>query len=62
MLDEHKIPYLAVDSDADLVARERKNGLAVYYGDAANAEFLKRCGLAEAPRTGRHHGQPAPRR
>lgn len=49
MLDEHKIPYLAVDNDADLVARERKNGLAVYYGDAGNPEFLKRCGLAEAP-------------
>jgi CPA2 family monovalent cation:H+ antiporter-2 len=48
MLDEHKIPYLAVDSDADLVARERKNGVTVYYGDAANAEFLKRCGLGEA--------------
>lgn len=48
MLDEHKVPYLAVDSDADLVARERKNGLAVYFGDAGNAEFLKRCGLAEA--------------
>ena len=48
MLDEHKVPYLAVDSDADLVARERKNGLAVYFGDAGNAEFLRRCGLAEA--------------
>lgn len=48
MLDEHKIPWLAIDADADLVARERKNGLAVYYGDAGNAEFLKRCGLAEA--------------
>jgi monovalent cation:proton antiporter-2 (CPA2) family protein len=48
MLEEHKIPYLAVDSDADLVARERKNGLTVYYGNAANAEFLKRCGLQEA--------------
>jgi CPA2 family monovalent cation:H+ antiporter-2 len=49
MLDEHKIAYLAVDNDADLVARERKNGITVYYGDAGNAEFLKRCGLAEAP-------------
>lgn len=48
MLDEHKIPYIAVDADADLVARERKNGLPVYYGDAANPEFLKRCGIAEA--------------
>ena len=48
MLDEHKIPYLAVDADADLVARESKAGSRVYYGDAANAAFLKRCGLAEA--------------
>ena len=49
MLEEHKIAFLAVDSDADLVARERKLGKPVYFGDAANAEFLKRCGLAEAP-------------
>jgi CPA2 family monovalent cation:H+ antiporter-2 len=48
MLEEHKVPFLAIDNDADLVARERKNGLAVYYGDAANPEFLKRCGLTEA--------------
>jgi monovalent cation:H+ antiporter-2, CPA2 family len=49
MLDEHKIPYLAVDNDAELVTRDRKNGLTVYFGNAANAEFLKRCGLGEAP-------------
>ncbi len=48
MLDEHKIAYIAVDADAELVARERKNGLPVYYGDAANTAFLKRCGLADA--------------
>ncbi len=48
MLDEHKIPYIAVDRDAELVTRERKNGFPVYYGDAANPEFLKKCGLAEA--------------
>ena len=48
MLEEHKIPCLAVDADAELVARENKAGAKVYYGDAANPEFLKRCGLAEA--------------
>lgn len=48
MLDEHNIPWLAIDADADLVGRERKNSLAVYYGDATNAEFLKRCGLEQA--------------
>ena len=48
MLEEHKIPWLAVDADADLVARENRGGTKVYYGDATNPEFLKRCGLAEA--------------
>ena len=48
MLDEHKIPYVAMDADAALVARERKGGFPVYYGDAANTEFLKKCGLAGA--------------
>ena len=48
MLDEHKIPYIAVDADASLVTRERRAGFPVYYGDAANVEFLKKCGLADA--------------
>jgi monovalent cation:proton antiporter-2 (CPA2) family protein len=48
MLDEHKIKYIAVDGDAAVVSRERKNGLPVYFGDATNAEFLKKCGLADA--------------
>ena len=48
MLDEHKIPYIAMDADAALVARERRAGFPVYYGDAANTEFLKKCGLADA--------------
>lgn len=48
MLEEHKIAWLAVDADADLVARENRAGTRVYYGDATNPEFLKRCGLPEA--------------
>ena len=48
MLDEHKIPYIAMDADAALVTRERRAGFPVYYGDAANTEFLKKCGLADA--------------
>jgi len=48
MLNEHKISYIAIDNDAELVARERKNGFPVYYGDAANLEFLRKCGIAEA--------------
>lgn len=49
MLDEHGIAYIAVDMDADLVARERRAGFPVYYGDAANAVFLGKCGLSLAP-------------
>ncbi len=48
MLDEHKIRYIAVDGDAAVVSRERKNGLPVFFGDASNTEFLKKCGLAGA--------------
>ncbi len=48
MLEEHKIPYIAMDADAALVTRERRAGFPVYYGDAANPEFLKKCGLADA--------------
>ncbi len=48
MLAEHKIAYIAVDNDAEVVARARKDGLPVYYGDAANAEFLRKCGLDDA--------------
>ncbi len=48
MLDEHKISYIAADGDAAVVARERKNAMPVYFGDATNIEFLKKCGLAGA--------------
>ena len=48
MLAEHKISYIAIDSDAELVARQRKDGYPIYFGDAANPVFLRRCGLDTA--------------
>ena len=48
MLDEHQIPYIAVDNDPALVTRERKGGFPVYFGDAANPVFLAKCGLDAA--------------
>lgn len=48
MLDEHQIPYIAVDNDPALVARERKGGFPVFFGDAANPVFLAKCGLDQA--------------
>jgi monovalent cation:H+ antiporter-2, CPA2 family len=48
MLEMHTIPFIAVDSDARLVARARGAGKPVYYGDASRADYLRRCGLESA--------------
>ncbi|MFN8828789.1 MAG: cation:proton antiporter [Labrys sp. (in: a-proteobacteria)] len=48
MLEVHKVPWLAVDADARGVSRWRETNRNVYWGDATNAAFLERCGLAEA--------------
>ena len=48
LLKEHGIPYIVADSDAQTVTRDRREGHDVYYGDAADPEFLKICGLMNA--------------
>lgn len=48
MLVRHDIPYLAIDSDPTLVARERRDGKLIFYGDATRVELLRRCGIATA--------------
>ena len=48
LLKEHGIPYLAADSNAATVTRDRRDGHDVYYGDAADPKFLEICGLADA--------------
>jgi len=48
MLVRHNIPYLAIDSDPTAVARERRDGKAIFYGDATRVELLRRCGIATA--------------
>lgn len=48
MLTRHSIPFIATDHDAAGVSRERKAGVEVYFGDAANPAFLHACGLSEA--------------
>ena len=47
-LREHGIPSIATDYDAVTVTRDRRAGHDVYYGDAADMEFLKACGLMQA--------------
>jgi CPA2 family monovalent cation:H+ antiporter-2 len=48
LLKQHGIPYIAVDSEAVTVTRDRRDGHDVYYGDASDPKFLDICGLASA--------------
>jgi CPA2 family monovalent cation:H+ antiporter-2 len=48
LLKEHGISYIAADSNTATVTRDRRDGLDVYYGDAADDKFLEICGLATA--------------
>lgn len=48
MLRAHAIRYLAIDTDAALVARFRREGHDIYWGNASRPDFLARCGLAKA--------------
>jgi CPA2 family monovalent cation:H+ antiporter-2 len=48
LLREHRISYIAADSDSVTVGRDRREGHDVYYGDAADLRFLETCGLAKA--------------
>lgn len=42
------IPYIIFDLNPDTVARERKNGLPIFYGDAAQPEVLHLAGIEQA--------------
>ena len=48
LLRQHGIPYIAADSDAATVTRDRREGHDVFYGNAADPRFLETCGLLNA--------------
>lgn len=48
MLEVHRIPYVALDADPDLVARERARGRPVYYGDMTHVDLLHHLDLDSA--------------
>jgi CPA2 family monovalent cation:H+ antiporter-2 len=48
MLEVHSVPYVAIDSDPDLVARQRGRGRPIYYGDMTGVELLRRLRLETA--------------
>jgi CPA2 family monovalent cation:H+ antiporter-2 len=48
MLKAHGKPYIAIDSDADLVTDGKRRGYAVTFGDAARGNALARVGVDHA--------------
>ena len=49
MLVVHDKPYIAVDTDTDLVMMARRDGYKATFGNAARLEALDRLGLGQAP-------------
>jgi CPA2 family monovalent cation:H+ antiporter-2 len=48
MLEAHNIAYIAMDNDADRVAKERAKGRPVYFGDMTRTEILSKLDLDQA--------------
>jgi CPA2 family monovalent cation:H+ antiporter-2 len=48
LLARENIPFVALDSNGELVNEVRERGEAVYFGDAGRPEFLNRVGLERA--------------
>lgn len=48
LLAKQGLKYVAVDHEAASVARDRRDGHNVYYGDATEPGFLEACGLMQA--------------
>jgi CPA2 family monovalent cation:H+ antiporter-2 len=48
LLEAHAIPFVAIDRDPDRVARARRLGKPVYWGDITQPPLLRQLGLAHA--------------
>lgn len=49
ILELMKVDYLAIESDINIVNRERAEGKSVYFGDAQRPEVLRAAGITDAP-------------
>jgi len=47
-LGKERVSYIAADNDPETVVADRRTGHEVYFGDAADPEFLKVCGIDDA--------------
>ena len=48
MLEAHKLPYLAIEADADAVTAARARGYSVSFGDMARAGMIERLNVGKA--------------
>lgn len=48
LLEEQRVSYVAIDSDPELVARERAEGACVFFGDASRPDLLEHLGIERA--------------
>lgn len=48
LLEEQRITYVAVDSDAVLVEKERAGGTPIFFGDASKPDILEHLGIDRA--------------
>jgi CPA2 family monovalent cation:H+ antiporter-2 len=49
MLQRHGRPYVALDADADMIDRCKREGYQAVFGNAARLDVLERLGVARAP-------------
>ncbi len=48
MLEAHDKPYIAIDSNADLIANAKREGIRAAFGDASRADALDKLGIENA--------------
>lgn len=49
MLDKHEKPYVAIDSDADMIDAAKRGGYRAIFGDAARGDALSKLGVERSP-------------
>lgn len=49
MLTRHEKPYVAIDSDADLIESAKRDGYRATFGDAVRGDALSRLGIETSP-------------
>ena len=62
VLDAQELPHSALDTDTALIARFRRTGASIFFGDARRPDMLRKVGDRTRTSAGRDHGQSEGRR